>query len=49
MIKTETVLETSASFIHLTRLIARENFFESFRRESFTSYGMLLVVRSLSS
>jgi hypothetical protein len=29
MMKTETVLETSVSFIHLTRLIAREDFIEN--------------------
>jgi hypothetical protein len=28
MMKTEMVLETSVSFIHLTRLIAREDFIE---------------------
>jgi hypothetical protein len=41
MMKTETVLETSASFIHLTRLIAREDFIESCRRESFRSYFIM--------
>jgi hypothetical protein len=30
MIKTKTVLEMSVSFIHLTRLIAREDFIDSF-------------------
>jgi hypothetical protein len=37
MMRTEMVLETSVSFIHLTRLITREGFIESCRRESFRS------------
>jgi hypothetical protein len=38
MMKTEMVLETSGSFIHLTRLITGEDFTVSYRRESFRSY-----------
>jgi hypothetical protein len=38
MIKTELVLETSVSFIHLTQLIVRDYFIESCRRESYRSY-----------
>jgi hypothetical protein len=37
MMMTEMVLETSVSFIHLTRLTARD-FIECCRRESFRSY-----------
>jgi hypothetical protein len=40
MMKTETFLETSVYFIHLTRLIAREDSIESCRWESFRSYKM---------
>jgi hypothetical protein len=36
-------LETSVSFMHLTRLIAREDFIESCRREIFRSYKDQLV------
>jgi hypothetical protein len=32
MMRTEMVLETSVSFIHLTRLIAREDFIEQVKR-----------------
>jgi hypothetical protein len=35
MMRTETVLETSVSFIHLMWLTAREDFTESYYRESF--------------
>jgi hypothetical protein len=37
-ITTEMVLETSVSFVYMMRLIAREGFIESCRRESFRSY-----------
>jgi hypothetical protein len=37
MMSTEMVLETSVSFIHLMRLIVREDFIESCRRESVRS------------
>jgi hypothetical protein len=36
--KTETVLKTLVSFIHLMRLIAQEDFIESCCCESFISY-----------
>jgi hypothetical protein len=48
MMKTETVLETSVSFIRLTRLIAREDFIESCRRESFRSYRSCIICCSQS-
>jgi len=35
---TETILETSVSYTHLTRLIAREDFIEFRRRENSGSY-----------
>jgi hypothetical protein len=38
------VLETSVSFIHLTRLSTREDFIESCRRESFRSYKTMLIL-----
>jgi hypothetical protein len=41
------VFETSVSFIHLTRLIAREEFIESCRRESFRSYSVRIRFATL--
>jgi hypothetical protein len=35
LVSIDMVLETSVSFIHLTRLIAREDFIEPCRREGF--------------
>jgi hypothetical protein len=43
---TEMVPETLASFYHLTRLIAREDFINSVRRESFRSYTFFSLVTS---
>jgi hypothetical protein len=50
MMKTEMVLETSVSFIRLTRLIAREDFIECCRRESFRSHmSVFAYTQSLES
>jgi hypothetical protein len=45
MMKTEMFLETSVSFIHLMRLIAREDSIESCRRERFRSNKTALGLR----
>jgi hypothetical protein len=40
--RTESALETSVSYGHLTRLIAREDFIEFSSRESYRSYFLYL-------
>jgi hypothetical protein len=44
MMRNEIVPETSVSFIHMTRLIVREDFIESCRRGGFGSYTCVYII-----
>jgi hypothetical protein len=44
MMRPEMVLEMSVSFIHLTGMIAREDFTESCRRKSYRSSLIIIII-----